>query len=785
VLHLIGYSHIDAAWLWPWRDGSNLALTTMRSALDRMRETPGFRYCHSSSAHYKWVQAADPGMFEEVKQRIAEGRWEVVGGWPVEPDCNIPSTESFVRHALYGKRYCEQQLGVQVDIGFNPDSFGHAAGLPTILRHTGYNAYVFMRPRESEGNYPRLFWWQGPDGSRVLTWHIYDAYDPSPKKIRAGIEHYFPPGFLHGASMIGVGDHGGAVTKAQIAEIEWMRSEPGMPELRWSTVREYLNAVASEPAFASLPVVRSELQHHARGCYSANGQVKIDNRRAERLLLSAESITLLASMRVTVDDTRATIADAWWRVLFNQFHDTLAGSAIYADYEQARDAQGLACQLALEHKVTFLEQMARAVDLRDVPEGAVFAYNPLPWARKAYLKYSPEGFNKKDPISHLRTPDGRAIPVQAFFSDSLPRIGAWVELPASGYCVFEAARGAVPSATPSTFPSHVTIASTNAGISSFKAEDGTELLAKPLGLVVIEDKSDTWAHGVDQFRKELGRPAFVAAEIVADGPVARVTRQHLRWQDSLITLDIAEYAGQETIELSFVIDWREHRQILMLEVPAALSAPRIFAKVPGAVAERKTNGDEEPYQDWVALQGTAGGATHSVVLLNAQTYSYDCLDGLLRTTLIRSAPYAEDSSNWASNGVEAWQDQGRQERRFWLMRARGEALSLHLDRVAEELQTPAEYIIDSRHTGTLPREQSLLTVLPSNISVLALKQAEDGDAIVLRLQERAGLATEANVTFPLLSIDQSLSINPWQILTMRIDRKNPANSPQFVSAFEH
>src|ERR1044071_2732497 len=120
VLHVIGYSHIDAAWLWPWRDGSNLAITTFRSALDRMKETPDFRYTHSSSHHHAWVERADPQMFEEVKQRIKEGRWEVVGGWPVEPDCNIPSSESFVRHSLYGKGYFRRALGLDVNIGFTP-----------------------------------------------------------------------------------------------------------------------------------------------------------------------------------------------------------------------------------------------------------------------------------------------------------------------------------------------------------------------------------------------------------------------------------------------------------------------------------------------------------------------------------------------------------------------------------------------------------------------------------------------------------------------------------------
>jgi alpha-mannosidase len=133
VMHVIGYSHIDAAWLWPWRDGADLALTTLRSALNRLNENPGMCYSHSSMAHYRWVQRADPAMFAEIQHRIREGRWEVVGGWPVEPDCNLPSTESFVRHCLYGQAYAQANLGVSVRIGFNPDAFGHAGGLPTIL----------------------------------------------------------------------------------------------------------------------------------------------------------------------------------------------------------------------------------------------------------------------------------------------------------------------------------------------------------------------------------------------------------------------------------------------------------------------------------------------------------------------------------------------------------------------------------------------------------------------------------------------------------------------------
>src|SRR5215217_5966196 len=290
VLHIMGYSHIDAAWLWPWRDGSNLALTTFRSALDRMKETPDFRYTHSSSHHYAWVERADPKMFEEVKERVKEGRWEVVGGWPVEPDCNVPSAESFVRHSLYGKDYFRRTLGVDVNVGFNPDAFGHAAGLPGLLRRAGFKYYVFMRPQEHEMKLPLLFWWEGPDGSRLLALRIRRGYSMNAERIPDAAQNNFAPGFDHAAYFFGVGNHGGGVTKAQIAKVLEMRQDPSLPELRWSTVAEFFAAVEKSPAMANLPVIRTELQHHSRGCYSAHGEIKQLNRRAERWLKQAEGV---------------------------------------------------------------------------------------------------------------------------------------------------------------------------------------------------------------------------------------------------------------------------------------------------------------------------------------------------------------------------------------------------------------------------------------------------------------------------------------------------------------
>jgi alpha-mannosidase len=777
VLHIIGYSHIDAAWLWPWRDGENLVLTTARSALDRMNETPGFRYSHSSSIHYRWIQDADPAMFQEILGRIRQGRWEVVGGWPVEPDCNLLATESFVRGGLYGKRYCQRKLGVDVKIGFNPDSFGHAAGLPTILKQSGYNYYVFMRPTNADepNNLPHLFWWEGPDGSRVLTLKILNSYDNPAARIPEVASASFAPGFNHGAFFLGVGDHGGAVTRAQIAQVLQLRNDSTLPELRWSTVAEFFRAVEASPALANLPVIRGGLQHSARGCYSACGEVKYQNRRAERAMVEAESIALLASLNHLNAYPAAAFEDAWWSILFNQFHDLLPGSALSSDYEQARDGLGTASQTAEVAKIESLEAMARRVDTSQAQAGVVFAFNPLPWPRRALLEYIPGASAKL--ITHLKAHDGSPIPVQLrppqSMSLSYPRLTAWVDLPAYGYRVFSEEQGPPPPAP--TSKSFFTVTQNGFGLSSLKTADGVELLSAPLGLVVIDDPSDTWAHRIDAFRKELGRPTFLSSAIVEDGPVLRVTRQKFRWQDSDIAVDIATFPGSDVVRLHFVIDWRERQQILKLEVPTALSGAKVRAMVPGAVASTPTNGNEEPYQDWIALEGQVQGADYTVGLLNDRTYSYDCKDNLLRTILVRSAPFARhDPSPVDMNSLEAWQDQGRQQRVFWITARRGAYARQAFDQLSNELQTPAEYIMDSKHHGTEPWENSFFQITPATVSLLGLKQAEGAPGVlILRVQERSGAATVLHLKSGPLGVSKDVPLRPWELKTLRIETAPP------------
>ena len=803
TLHLISQAHIDPVWLWPWGDGAAEVLTTVQSAVDRAAENPGFKFTRASAATYRWLKEMDPRLFSQVRRLVKAGRWEVVGGWIEQPDCNLPSTESFIRQSLYGKSWLKAELGVEVDIGYNVDSFGHAGGLPQILRRAGFRRYVFMRPDRKEApDVPDLFWWEGPDGSRILTQRVPEQYSQSPRTtadeletlIRETHPRHFSPGFGHGLFFFGVGNHGGGPTREHVARIREMQRDSSLPLLRFSTLAEYFDAVEKSPAFGELPVWRGDLQYHARGCYSATGEVKRLNRRAEKSLFTAESLQVAASLAGQRDFERPRLLEAWWRVLFNQFHDILAGSSVYSALRPTTDAVGGACCEADEISTAAALRLARRVDTRGEPGGVLFLHNPLPWPRKVTVQTDafsdPHG---RDPITHLQTQDGKKLPLQWMRAEAhfgpwlLPwkKLTAVVEMPPMGYRVLRLATGKPPKPK-AAIAAPFRLCAKSPGLESWKSRDGVELLATPLGLVVIDDLSDTWAHSCDAFLKEIGRPKLVESRVVESGELRTIHRQKATWNRSEIWIDYIHDIATDAIELRFRINWQERRQILKLEIPTTLEKAKVVCRSAGGVSNREFHGDEQPMQDWVALVG----GRRAVALLNEGSYSYSCEKSCLRVILVRSTPYAEfalpldqEQGAWVDglrgeggdqvigarvpdDAPEPFTDQGWQERRFALTERRG--TTEEFDRQAEEFQTKPLAFVDSAHPGTEPWERSFLSVEPAAVSVLAVKAAEDGKGFIVRLQEMTGRDVEAVIT-----LDGGVALDPialgvWEIKTLRL-----------------
>jgi alpha-mannosidase len=751
---MIGHGHLDIVWLWQASEGLQEVKATFRSALDRMREYPEFKFAASSAAYYEWIEENEPEMFEEIRRRVAEGRWEPVGGWWVEPDCNLPGGEAFVRQALLGQRYFQSRFGRTATVGFNPDSFGHAATLPQLLAKSGIGAYVFMRPGPHEKGLPgRLFWWEADDLSRVLAYRIPYEYgtpggDVAAEIERAAAELRAPVDDL--MCFYGVGNHGGGPTKANIEAIGRLARERDDLEMLFSTPSEFFGVVRS--AELSLPTVHDELQHHASGCYAAHSGVKAWNRRAEQLLLEAEKFSTLAAC-VCGSAYPTGLTQAWKSVLFNQFHDVLAGTSIEPAYDDARHSYGEAIAVAGRALNHALQALAWRIDIPPA-DGSIpiVVFNPHAWPSRVNVELESDGLGGATAVEDEA---GATSPLQTI--SSLATIGSWrrrvtftAQLPPLGYRVYRTVSlpeiGAAPEAPPAnTLESERwrLVFDPKSGFltSLWDKREDCEVLLEPARAVVVDDPSDTWSHDVFRFQNEVGVFEAISVRLLEHGPVKSVLRIESRFGDSRLVQHYALFSGLDQIEVRVTVDWREQRRALKLRFPVNVRYHRATYEIPFGRIERPASGEEEPGQGWVDLSGVhrTTGRLYGLSLLNDCKYSYDVLGRVVSLTVLRSPAYAHHDPHQPAD---------------W---------------------TSMQFI-DTSHRGTLPLARSFVEIGPDNVALTALKAAEDDSRdVVIRCYETAGIATRALVSMAPWQRSFEFDIGPFEIKTFRVPR-DPARS---------
>lgn len=334
TVHLIFNAHLDPVWLWPWSAGLDELINTCTSVCDLLDRHPELIFTRGEAWVYEQLERIDPRLFGRVCRHVRNGRWEVIGGWYVQPDCNLPGQGGFQKQIDLGRDYFKSRFDEYPKIGYNVDSFGHAASLPDLMARNGQTHYIMMRPQPHEMALPaRLFRWLGAGGAEVSTFRIGPEYC-TPEGITW--EHVeaslvdLPPGVEHTMCFVGVGDHGGGPTEALVQWcLENAHRRPNI-ELRFSSPKRFFRAVARTKA--RWPVVEGELQHHAVGCYSVHRPVKTMLRNAEALLAQADS-----AVRTDVELRNATATarkQAWAWTCFSAFHDTLGGTCLPSAYEQ-------------------------------------------------------------------------------------------------------------------------------------------------------------------------------------------------------------------------------------------------------------------------------------------------------------------------------------------------------------------------------------------------------------------------------------------------------------------
>jgi alpha-mannosidase len=814
TLHLLPNAHLDPVWLWDWREGLNEGIITCRTVLDLMDEFPDLTFVRGEAAIYAHIEQHDPETFARIRQRVAEGRWDVVGGTWVQPDTNLTGTETFNRHFLYGKAYFNSRFGRAPEVAWAADSFGHSTGLPDILAGAGMTGFAFNRPQTLPFT-SQAFWWEGAAGGRVLGCHIHAGWygserDETIRRLDLMLEKAPDCRLPDIGVFMGLGDHGGGPTRRSICEVrEWAARHPEV-KVEFSTLHRLLAkfraADAAQPGL--LPVHRGEMNYCLRGCYVSMARIKHPYRRGEALVARAETTASAVAAGLAVPaarDAAKTLCAPWHDLMFNSFHDILPGSSIERACDEQVDWLGGTLHHARQAEFTALNRLAMAVDTRrlrqpleDHPGTAqllIWNPHPFPYAGPMELEapldyrmiWDYKGRMHELPLA-LRGPDGASLPFQVIATehdcifgaaetpcDWRRRVVAQMTLPPLGWQVVEmgweedAPKPPAGTGLPARAMRSNGIGNGVYEIRARRGAKGIEILrdGQPLfagtglGVVTVEDPWGSWG-AMDEAPESLClnqvRDVWTVKRVAVTeaGPERAVLRVRLAGGKSELDLEFQLSRGRPAVDVHARLFLNERSARVKLVMPAG---DQVEFEVPGGTVRRGPEG-EVPGGRWARVADTAG---KTFGFACDTIYGYEASDGVFRASLARASRYACDTP--ATPEGAPWRPvTDRGELRFqFLFCAGGE----ELPRLARQLEQPPVALLVPPKSGALPRQGGFAAVTPDTLDLLALKPAEAGDGWILRLRETAGRTTTAQLRW--LGHDLTLGeVAPSAMATWRL-----------------
>jgi alpha-mannosidase len=784
--HMIGQAHIDPVWLWPWSEGVAVVHSTFRSALYRMNENPDFCFTASSAQFYEWVSENDPDMLAEIRKRIDEGRWNIAGGWWIEPDMNIPGGEAMVRQGLYGQLTMERLTGHRAIVAYCPDSFGHANTVPQILKLQGMENYVFMRPAPKEKTLPAdLFWWKGADGTQILTYRIPISYNDNrsvKNRVEQVLTQYHDEPVKSFMAFYGAGDHGGGATKENIQSIEELKSDRKAPNVFFSTTDRYFKEVRSK-INPDLPVVTDDLQHHSVGCYTADSGIKKGNRQSESALVTAEKIASTGSVAWGSAYPKLELTTAWKKVLFLQFHDSLAGTSLPEHSQSALEGYGHALDVAHNTSFLALQKLEWQIAAEDPASQYLMVFNPHAWEVNSNLEYDLNSMNDTtraedeagNPLSHQWNPGSTET--------NRKRLIVSTKVPAFGYRQIRISQGDSGRINNGARAQNNTLEneylrvkfSADGSVRLFDKESGREVFGggeKGFKAVIIDDKSDTWSHDVKAFSDEIGFFSHPTFKVLENGPLRAVMRLFSTYGDSRLVTDWILYSGSANLEVKVSLDWHERLKMLKFSFPVDVESPSATYETPYGHIIREANGNEEPGQRWIDLSGYRDGKIYGLTVINDAKYGYSVAGKDMRLSIVRSSPFAHHVPKVLDiNSEHIWMDQGIQTFRMLLVPHSGSWQNKNIPRLSEEFIAPSLVIYQGIHNGSLPKSGAFISVSSANLIVSAVKESENGEDLIIRCVETLGQPVFATIDLKFAGKNWAGDFRPFEIKTLRYIRK--------------
>lgn len=732
----IGHAHIDLAWLWPIRETVRKGARTFATALANMEKYPDYIFGASQPQLYLWMKQYYPALYEKVRQKVREGRWEVQGCMWVEPDTNVTGGESLVRQILYGKRFFEQEFGIEVDNLWLPDVFGYSAALPQLLKKSGVNYFMTQKMSWSRINkFPhQTFLWSGLDNTKVLT-HMLpeETYNSplSPESLRKVETNFFDKAICDEALVLfGIGDGGAGPGETHLEYAKREGNLMGVPPMKQERAADFLHR--QDRYQDQLKTWRGELylEKH-QGTYTSQARNKRFNRLMESRLHEAE---LWLSRLGGADYPREKLLDIWREVMLYQFHDILPGSSIARVYEESLERYG---HLVQETEAMIADALKKLTGEGEKP----LFVNALGFERGEWVK---------DVSGEWRFVRTGAFSVAEDAQDKAFQVAAGdgvLENELLKVCVDE--RG---------------------GISQIydKQAGRTVLSGRGNALSLYADEGDAWDFNMDYglSRRELSASSV---EFEQDGPRA-ICHVRYAFGDSIIRQDIVLTSGSRRLDFETYVDWKEQARMLRVGFPVEVAPEEAVCDVQFGhlkrPAHQNTSWDAAKYEVCCQHFADLTEGDYGVALMSDCKYGYHIGEGLLDLNLLRASSYP---------GVKA--DVAEHRFTYSLYPHEGDVNQAGVLRQALALAQPM-YAVKGGH-GVQP----LVQLNRDDVVVETVKRAEDDDALIVRLYESAGKQT--GLSMKVLGAKQAQSVNlmereetpvdldalklkPFEILTLKL-----------------
>lgn len=771
-VYCVGHTHIDVAWQWTLAVTEDKAVRSFSTVLELMKQYPEYIFMSSQPQLYKYVKKNAPDLYEQIKERVKEGRWETEGGMFLEADCNLSSGESLVRQFMQGKRFFKEEFGKDNEILWLPDVFGYSAALPQIMKKCGIR--YFMTTKISWNEFNKMpydtFEWEGIDGTRILThfspsrdynkgaveggtetehFTTYNAYI-NPSQVKGGWERYSQK-YLNDEVLMsfGYGDGGGGPVRDMLENQRRLaKGIPGCPRTVMSTADNFFHVLEEHVKDQKyLPVWVGELylEYH-RGTYTSMARNKKYNRRSEFLLENTELFSSISGQLTSAVYPRQEIYDLWEIVLRNQFHDILPGSSIKEVYDDSKEEYE---KLLKEGGILEERALKEIADAVDAPEHSLIVFNPNGMTGEQIVSFicpaeitEPEVGDGEKSCTVQKLKDGTCL----FTAGGVP---------AKGYKTFTL-REASPKAQKSGLSAsarhlendyvRVSFADNGQISSIYDKTEKRELLKEGQNgnvLMTYEDRPHNYdAWDVNNYYTEKSWEITDVQEMILEeeGPVRCTVKVSRKYLDSSIVQYISLGADSPEIFVRNEIDWNEHKIFLKALFPVDIHTDEAVFEIQYGNVTRKTHYNtswdfarfEVCMHKWLDVSEDGYG----VSVLNDCKYGAHVHDGVIGISILKSALYPNPDA-----------DKEHHSFCFSIYPHKGGFREAGTIDRAYALNNPMKCLVKENKSGNAPAAYSAVSADAPNVVIEVVKKAEDEDATIIRMYEAFNRRTNTTVHF--------------------------------------